>query len=182
MIFSFHEKAREGGKICRIRGCYGKWGSGQLICNKLAGRSGKAEGNILRRERTCAQQQKQKLYQMHQHCVLTTASIILRAMGPVRPHLCRNVSSVLTQHGVLQMSRLGQTLPLVASSSSSCSLFVACSVHADISGPSCLVNYSQPELIPCFSRHQSAGHWARSTFCFSHLTCNVSRLTGLVNS
>ena len=140
--------------------------------------------------------QKRILRLIRRHCVLTQTPDILRPVHPVRPDLRRNVayvltqrrnvSYVLTQRRVLPTSRLPQILPLIASSSRSCSLRVASSLRPDVSRPSSPLEYSQPELIRCFLRRRSAGVWGSSTFFFtshiSHHTYHITRLTGLANS
>jgi len=122
---------------------------------------------------TC-HQRKQILRLIRRRCVLTHAPDILYPMRPVRPDLRRNIPYVLTQRRVLPTSRLPQILPLVASSSSSCSLRVTSSLRPDVSRPSSPLKYSQPELIRCFLRRWSAGVWGSGTFFF---TSRISRIT-----
>ena len=85
----------------------------------------------------------------------------------------RNVSYHLTQRRVLPTSRLLQILPLVTSSSRSCSLRVASSLRPDVSRLSSPLEYSQPELIRCFLRRRSAGVWGSSTLFFTY---HISRI------
>jgi len=90
-------------------------------------------------------QEKRILHLIRWRCILTHGPDILPPIDPVRPDCRRNVpyvvtqrhnvSYVLTQRRVLPTSRLPEILPLVASSSTLCSLRVISSLRPDVSCP-----------------------------------------------